>query len=79
VSFCLFISSSNKQTPSPISILEATPKLWLVPSVDQTIASGVVDQMATTDKKTSMTGIAKLKVLDFVQTVVWQALAGSMD
>jgi predicted membrane-bound spermidine synthase len=46
VSFCLFISNSNKQTPSPISILEATPKLGLVPSVDQTIASGVVDQIA---------------------------------
>jgi hypothetical protein len=27
-----------------------------------TIASGVVDQIATTDKKTNMTGIAKLKV-----------------
>jgi hypothetical protein len=62
VSFCLFISNSNKQTPSPISILEATPKLGLVPSVDQTIASGVVDQIATTDKKTNMTGIAKLEV-----------------
>jgi hypothetical protein len=33
-----------------------------VPSVDQTIASGVVDQIATTDKKTNMTGIAKLEV-----------------
>jgi hypothetical protein len=39
----------------------------------------VVDQIATTDKKTNMTGIAKLKVWDVVQTVAWQVLGGAMD
>ncbi|MBW5291281.1 MAG: hypothetical protein Rsou_1384 [Candidatus Ruthia sp. Asou_11_S2] len=46
--------SNNKQIINPISILEATLKLKLDPNVDQTIASGVVDQMATTDKKTKI-------------------------
>ncbi|MBW5289146.1 MAG: hypothetical protein Rpha_0373 [Candidatus Ruthia sp. Apha_13_S6] len=46
--------SNNKQIANPINILKATLKLKLDPNVDQTIASGVVDQMITTDKKTKI-------------------------
>ncbi|SFV80732.1 hypothetical protein MNB_SUP05-6-510 [hydrothermal vent metagenome] len=49
--FCFLTHNNNKQIINPISILEATAKLKSEPSVDHTMASGVVDQMATTDRK----------------------------
>ena len=49
--FCFLIHNNNRQITNPISILEATAKLKSEPNVDHWIASGVVDQMATTDRK----------------------------
>jgi hypothetical protein len=40
------------QSIKPMNILLATLKLKLEPRVDHCMASGVVDQIATTDKNT---------------------------
>ena len=52
LSFCCFIHNNIRQMAKPATILEATLKVKLDPKVDHCMASGVVDQMTITDKKT---------------------------